>query len=229
MKNNIKIAIDGLSASGKSSLARYVARMLDISYLDTGSMYRAFSMMILEDGYEVDKIKNNVELLSSYFKNFNYEYVNGDVYLNGKNITSFLYEDRINSNVSKVSQIPYVRKSMIELQQTIGKNKSIVMDGRDIGTAVLPDAQFKFYITASSEIRAIRRLNQFEFENNGFIDEINKIKKALDERDYLDTKLESSPMKNLAHDVVEIDNSNLSLEETADIIIKMVKDYEDLK
>lgn len=223
MNEYIKIAIDGPSASGKSSLARLIAKKLDILYLDTGSMYRCLTLMLLRDGYINKKIyedKNIEQTLKKYFDKFDYSYSKGRIYLGDEDITSLLNSNEINKNVSKISQIPYVRKSMIEIQQRIAKDNSIVMDGRDIGTAVLPDADYKFHINADVSIRAKRRYEQLVSGSSN--ESVEKIEKDLEYRDYLDTKLDTSPMKNLASDVVKIDNSSMSLEETANHIIEII-------
>ena len=156
MSKIINIAIDGPAGSGKSTIAKIIAKKLNITYLDTGSMYRAFTYYALENNVESDDKENIIKLL----ENIDLVLDKDEIFVNGKNVTKEIRFENIDKNVSKYAAIKEVRERMVNIQRDISKGKSVIMDGRDIGSVVLPDAEFKFYMDASAEERAKRRYLQ---------------------------------------------------------------------
>lgn len=221
----IIIALDGHSACGKSTLAKLMAKELGYIYVDSGAMYRAVTYYLLENNI----IKTNqpfdqqdvIEALNDINISFNYNRVTGqsETYMNGICVEDEIRTLDVSNNVSKISTIPEVRAKLVELQQRIGKNKGIVMDGRDIGTVVFPDADLKLWITASNEVRAARRYKEMlERGHNVSLDDV--VKNVL-ERDRIDSTREVSPLVK-AEDAIEIDNSTLSKEETLQVAMRLV-------
>lgn len=206
------IAIDGPSGAGKSTIAKILAEKLKIEYLDTGAMYRAVTKYVLDnqiDIYDKDKLKkalNNVHL----------DFKDSCIYLNGENVEKAIRSKLINENVSEVSSILDVRKFLVKNQREISSEKSTILDGRDIGTVVFPNADYKFFLYASIEVRAKRRFDQ-KLSNETF----EQIKESIRKRDEYDSNREISPLKK-ADDAIEIDTSNLSIEETVDKIISYI-------
>ncbi|MDR1553563.1 MAG: (d)CMP kinase [Prevotellaceae bacterium] len=211
----IVIAIDGYSSTGKSSFAGKIARKLSYIYVDTGAMYRAVTLYCIENGFigncglNVDKIIENLEKIDIKFV-FNSNIKKNETFLNGENVESKIRNVEISNHVSEISTIPEVRTQMVALQREMGKNKGIVMDGRDIGTVVFPDAEIKIFMTAKPEIRAIRRYN--ELLQNGENVTLQEIEKNIRERDYIDTHRDTSPLKK-ADDAIVLDNSDISIDE----------------
>lgn len=213
-KENFVIAIDGPSASGKSTVAKEIAKILDISYLDTGAMYRAFTYYLLKENinFSEDEIKKVVEKIDI-------DIDKDSVILNGEDISKDIRGDEVTKNVSKVSAIPVVREVLVDLQRDISKGKSIVLDGRDIGTVVFPNAKYKFFITATAEERAMRRFKDEKSSLNKSYEEILEDLKA---RDILDTNREISPLKQ-AKDAYLIDSTEMSLREVVEKIINIIR------
>lgn len=224
----IIIAIDGHSACGKSTLAKALAKELKYIYIDSGAMYRAVTLYALnnewisDDGKEVNRIPL-VENLDNINISFNYNRVTGksDTYMNGINIEDEIRTMLVARSVSAVSKIKEVRARLVEFQQTLGKNKGIVMDGRDIGTVVFPDAELKLWITANMEVRTARRYKEL-IEMGGHVS-IEEVQKNIEMRDYEDSHRLESPLKR-ADDAVDIDNSYLSKEETLNEAVKLVNE-----
>lgn len=221
----IIIALDGHSACGKSTLAKLMAKELGYIYVDSGAMYRAVTYYLLENNIiKTNKTfnqQNVIEALDDINISFNYNRVTGqsETYLNGICVEDEIRTLDVSKNVSKISTIPEVRAKLVELQQRIGKNKGIVMDGRDIGTVVFPNADLKLWITASNEVRAARRYKEMlERGHNVSLDEV--VKNVL-ERDRIDSTREVSPLIK-AEDAIEIDNSTLSKEETLQVAMRLV-------
>lgn len=212
------IAIDGPSGSGKSTISNRLAEILNIEYLNTGAMYRAATFYFLENGLN-QKSKEN-EILSALDK-INIDFIDNEIYLNGKNIENEIRTDLITKNVSWVSANGKVRERLVDMQRDIASKKSFVLDGRDIGTVVFPNAKYKFYLTANARQRAMRRFDQHE--SNLSVDEIEK---AIIARDQYDSTREISPLKKAA-DAIEIDNSNLNIDQTIELILKNM-DKEDV-
>lgn len=214
--SNFIIALDGPSGSGKSTIANILAKKLKISYLNTGSMYRAVTLFFLENNIKKsDKI--DIDLL----RKINIDIKEDRVFLNGKDVSEKIRNKEVTENVSWVSSISLVRKYLVDMQRKISQNKSIVLDGRDIGTVVFPNAKYKFFLVASSEVRAKRRYEQNEIDKS-----LEEIQKDIEKRDYLDSHREISPLKK-AEDAIEIDSSNLTIDETIEEIINKM-DKEDV-
>lgn len=214
--SNFIIALDGPSGSGKSTIANILAKKLKISYLNTGSMYRALTLYFLENG-----IKNEKQIDLNILQNIKMDINEDRVFLNGKDVSDQIRNKIVTENVSWVSSIPLVRKYLVDMQRKISENKSIILDGRDIGTVVFPNAKYKFFLVASSEIRAKRRYEQNEIDKS-----LEEIQKDIEKRDYIDSHREISPLKK-ASDAIEIDSSNLTIDETIDEILRKM-DKEDV-
>lgn len=214
--SNFIIALDGPSGSGKSTIANILAKKLKISYLNTGSMYRAVTLFFLENNIEKsDKI--DIDLL----RKINIDIKEDKVFLNEKDVSDKIRNKEVTENVSWVSSIFLVREYLVDMQRKISQNKSIILDGRDIGTVVFPNAKYKFFLVASSEVRAKRRYEQNEIDKP-----LEEIQKDIEKRDYLDSHREISPLKK-AEDAIEIDSSNLTIDETIEEIINKM-DKEDV-
>lgn len=214
--SNFIIALDGPSGSGKSTIANILAKKLKISYLNTGSMYRAVTLFFLENNIKKsDKI--DIDLL----RKINIDIKEDRVFLNEKDVSDKIRNKEVTENVSWVSSIFLVRKYLVDMQRKISQNKSIILDGRDIGTVVFPNAKYKFFLVASSEVRAKRRYEQNEIDKS-----LKEIQKDIEKRDYLDSHREISPLKK-AEDAIEIDSSNLTIDETIEEIINKM-DKEDV-
>ncbi|PTX42864.1 cytidylate kinase [Christiangramia gaetbulicola] len=226
MEKKITIAIDGFSSTGKSTVAKRLAKELGYVYVDTGAMYRAVTLYMMrkifvsEDNIDEEAIIRHLPFINLHFE-FNEDLGYGEMYLNNENVEKEIRYLEVSQQVSKVSAIPQVRKKLVEQQQEMGENKGVVMDGRDIGTVVFPDAELKIFMTASTETRAQRRYD--ELKDRG--DDINfeDVLKNVKDRDYMDSTREDSPLIK-ADDAIEFDNSNLGLEEQFEKILKIAKD-----
>ena len=224
MKKQITIAIDGFSSTGKSTLAKQLAQQLGYIYVDTGAMYRAvayFAMqnqLISVDSFNKVDLVNQLKNIVLEFK-FNTELGFAEMYLNGTNVEKAIRTIEVSGYVSKVAEVSEVRAKLVEQQQEMGKNKGIVMDGRDIGTVVFPDAELKIFMTASAVTRAQRRFD--ELVQKGDSVSYDEVLKNVEERDYIDTHREDSPLV-MAEDAVEIDNSHLTREEQFQAVLELV-------
>jgi cytidylate kinase len=222
--NKITIAIDGFSSTGKSTLAKQLAQQLGYIYVDTGAMYRAvayFAMqnqLISVDSFNKVDLINQLKNIVLEFK-FNTELGFAEMYLNGANVEKAIRTIEVSGYVSKVAEVSEVRSKLVEQQQEMGKNKGIVMDGRDIGTVVFPDAELKIFMTASAATRAQRRFD--ELVQKGDAVTYEEVLKNVEERDYIDTHREDSPLV-MAEDAVEIDNSYLTREEQFQAVLDLV-------
>lgn len=223
--SKITIAIDGFSSTGKSTVAKQLAKHLGYVYIDTGAMYRAVAFYAMENGLISDD-DFNVEALVYQLPNieisFKFNEILGfaEVYLNGINVEKEIRTLRVSGFVSKVATVSQVRHKLVEQQQKMGKDKGVVMDGRDIGTVVFPDAELKLFMTASAEKRAVRRYE--ELINRGDKVIYEDVLANVQERDHMDTTRKDSPLEK-AKDAIEVDNSNLSLEEQFDKILQLAK------
>ncbi|UTG99121.1 (d)CMP kinase [Macrococcoides canis] len=210
--NKINIAIDGPAAAGKSTIAKRVAEALDMIYVDTGAMYRAITLAHLEQpDMDIDKLVQHIDL----------KLINESgqrIYLNGSDVSERIREHDVTLNVSRVASIGSVRTKLVTLQQQMTANKGVVMDGRDIGTKVIPDAELKIYMVASVEERAERRL--IDNTNRGIASTFEELKRDIERRDHLDMTREISPLTK-ADDAIEIDTTGKSIEEVTSQIIDL--------
>ena len=214
----INIALDGPAAAGKSTIAKLVAAKLSMVYVDTGAMYRAITYKYLQ----LNKTENFSELVESTELSLTYDEEKGQrVILDNQDVTDYLRENDVTNHVSYVSSKESVRSFAVEKQQELAQQKGIVMDGRDIGTVVLPDADLKIYMIASVEERALRR--QKDNELRDIQSTVEQLKKEIAERDHYDMNREISPLKK-AEDAITIDTTGMSIEEVTDKILKLVED-----
>jgi len=223
MIKKIIITIDGFSSCGKSTLARQLAGELNYVFIDSGAMYRAITLYFLRNHINW---KNKKEVLKA-LENINLEFLlnpatgKSDMYLNDENAAVLIRDMLVTENVSDVSTIKEVREFAVAQQQKMGENKGIVMDGRDIGTTVFPDAELKIFMTADTAIRVERRFKEM-FEKNPAIT-IEEVKNNLEMRDYIDSNREVSPLRK-ASDALILDNSNLTMQEQLKIALKWAKE-----
>lgn len=220
----ITIAIDGHSSTGKSTLAKQLAKYLGYVYVDTGAMYRAVTYFAMQNNiitsasFDVEKLKNELQNINLKFI-FNSNLGFAEIYLNDINIESEIRKIEVSNLVSKIAEISEVRSKLVEQQKEFGKNKGVVMDGRDIGTVVFPNAELKLFMTASAEIRAKRRFD--ELTAKGDFVSYEEVLKNVVERDEIDSNRKDSPLIK-AEDAVEIDNSYLNREEQFEKVITLV-------
>ncbi len=225
MDKKIIIAIDGFSSTGKSTLAKELAKHLGYVYVDTGAMYRAVAFFAMQNGYigkeffDKESLINCLPFIKLVFK-FNPDFGFAEMYLNDVNVEKEIRTIEVSNYVSKVAEISEVRSKLVEQQQEMGKKKGIVMDGRDIGTVVFPDAELKIFMNASAHTRAERRFK--ELKEKGDIVSFEEVLKNIEERDYIDTHRDDSPLVK-AKDALEFDNSNISKQEQFEKVLKLVK------
>ena len=220
MKHGFNLAIDGPAGAGKSTIAKRVAREKNYIYVDTGAMYRAMALYLIrqkiapEDTEEISKACMQAEI--------SIEYQHGEqvVLLNGENVNAYLRTEEVGNMASYSSAVPAVREKLVELQRKLAKTADVVMDGRDIGTVVLPDADVKVYLTASSHTRAKRRY--LELLEKGETADIEQIEQDIKERDYRDMHREHSPLRQ-AEDAVLLDSSGLTIEEVVERILDLCR------
>ena len=211
----ITIAIDGHSSCGKSTMAKDLAREVGYVYVDTGAMYRSVTLFALRnglftaDGIKEDELRRRMPEIKISFK-FNAETGRPDTYLNGELVEKDIRTMEVSNHVSPIATLGFVREAMVAQQQQMGKDKGVVMDGRDIGTTVFPNAELKVYVTASAEVRAQRRYDELKAE--GMEADYEEILKNVQERDYIDSHREVSPLRK-ADDAIELDNSNMTIAE----------------
>ena len=218
----IIIAIDGYSACGKSTTAKMVASILNYGYIDTGAMYRAVTLYFLDHYIDITNPKSVAKALSEIEITFHCNPKNGEneTFLNGLNVEKVIREMRVSEKVSEVSAIKAVRVSLVAQQQKMGKSKGILMDGRDIGTVVFPDADLKIFMTADFDIRAERR--QKELLEKGNLIDLDKVKGNLSKRDQIDTSRKESPLKR-AENAVEIDTTHVTFDEQVEQIVNLAQ------
>lgn len=207
----MQIAIDGPAGSGKSTVAKKIAEKLNIIYIDTGAMYRAMTLKLKD----IDK-----KFYEEACNNTNIEFINNKIFLDGKDVSSQIRSEEISKLTSDISKIDFVRKKLVSIQKEIADKNSVVMEGRDITTVVLPDADYKFYLNASSEIRAKRRTLQLK--EKGLNADYEEILRDIKKRDNNDIKRENSPLK-VADDAIVIDSSNLTAEESIEKILSYIR------
>ncbi|GAA3582861.1 (d)CMP kinase [Snuella lapsa] len=222
--NKITIAIDGFSSTGKSTIAKQLANQLGYVYVDSGAMYRAVTLYAMQNNLIGDayfKEETLIEQLPTIDISFAFNKTLGfaEVFLNGVNVEKDIRTLEVSGFVSQVAAVPEVRKQLVDQQRKIGENKGVVMDGRDIGTVVFPNADLKLFMTASAETRAERRYNEL-IERGDEVD-YQAVLKNVQERDYMDSNRKDSPLIK-AKDAIEIDNSNMTIDEQFKVISNLV-------
>lgn len=212
----IVIAIDGYSSCGKSTMAKDLAREIGYIYVDTGAMYRSVTLFAMRNGLfnaddtiKTDELEARMGEINISFK-LNEQTGRPDTYLNGERVEDEIRTIKVSHHVSPIAALPFVRAALVANQQAMGREKGIVMDGRDIGTVVFPDAELKVFVTASAEVRAQRRYD--ELKAKGMDADYNDILKNVEERDYIDSHREVSPLRK-ADDALELDNSHMTIAE----------------
>ena len=214
------IAIDGPAASGKSTSAKLLAKELGYLYLDTGAMYRCIAFSILENKIDI----SNQDSLAKFLKNFEIDLKktnnNLSFFVNGKNVTNKIRKSDVSQKVSEVSAIPIIREYMVRIQRSFTKNNSCVMEGRDIGTVVFPNAEFKFFFIASNEVRAKRR--QLELESLGEKKSLVNLMHEIKKRDKFDSERGHSPLRK-AFNAIEVDTTNMTIDEQVNFMLRKIK------
>ena len=216
----IVIAVDGYAATGKSTTARLVADKLGYTFIDTGAMYRAVTLYMVENGVSLNPdlpvFTSALEAISLDFR-YNPETQRRDMCLNGRNVEQEIREMDVNAQVSEVAAISEVRRRLVAIQQEMGSKGGVVMDGRDIGTVVFPNAELKVFLTASLEVRIERRMAQLEKKGKRAVQE--EVRDNLIHRDYIDSTRKDSPLR-MAEDAVEIDTTHLAIPEQVDLVVQ---------
>ncbi len=214
---SFNVAIDGPAGAGKSTVAKAVAKEMGLIYVDTGAMYRAMALFMLREGVDIKDRLKIAEKCTQADITIRYEDGVQVVYLNGENVNRYIRTEEVGEAASVISPVPKVRENMVRLQKALAAQSDCIMDGRDIGTCVLPGAQLKIYLTASSDVRAKRRYD--ELTAKGQSCHLQQIKEDIEDRDYRDMHREISPLKQ-AEDAVLVDTSHMSQEEVIDEIKK---------
>lgn len=222
----ITIAIDGFSSCGKSTMAKDLAKKLGYVYVDTGAMYRAVTLYAMRNGlFNADgsvktaDLERQMSKINITFK-LNKTAKRPDTYLNNELVENDIRTLEVSNHVSQIAAVPFIREAMVAQQQRMGKDKGVVMDGRDIGTTVFPEAELKVFVTASAEVRAQRRYD--ELKEKGMPADFNDILKNVQERDYIDSHREVSPLRK-APDAIELDNSHMTITEQSAWLMEQVK------
>lgn len=210
------VAIDGPAGAGKSTIAKKVANILNIEYIDTGAMFRAITLKVLNEGIDPKDSKSIIAILAST----DIDFIDNTIYLDNQDVSLDIRENEISKMASHIAKIREVRTKLLELQRDIAKNKSVVMDGRDIATIVLPEADHKFYLTASVDKRADRRYKELVNKNSLDIS-YESIKDDIIKRDRIDSSREIAPLKQ-AKDAILIDSSDLNIDQTVDSIVSII-------
>ncbi len=218
----IRIAIDGPAAAGKSTVAKLIADKLDFVYIDTGAMYRALTLKVIQEQIKFDNEKMITETLTNTKIEFKAVSDGQLVFLDDIDVTAKIRSTEVSQAVSHIAQLAEVRKQLVRRQQLLANNHSVVMDGRDIGTTVLPDAEVKVFLIASVDERAQRRHD--ENIKNGFSSDLQILKEEIADRDHRDENRKESPLTQ-AKDAVSIDTTAMSIDEVVEKIIKLVTDY----
>lgn len=224
--SKITVAIDGYSSCGKSTLAKALAQKLDYNYIDTGAMYRAVTIYCLRNGIIKDSKVDHEKLLAS-LKDIDVSFVyntltkTSEVFLNGEHVEREIRTMEVANNVSAISSIREVREKMVILQRAMGKNKGVIMDGRDIGSHVFPNAELKLFMTADTDVRTQRRMD--ELSSKGELHTFEDVKHNLMKRDHDDTTRKENPLRQ-AEDAVVLDNTDLTKEEQLNYVLKLIND-----
>ena len=211
----IIIAIDGHSSCGKSTMAKELAKTIHYKYIDSGAMYRAVTLYCIKNGFfkddvlDLEAIKQSINDIHVSFE-FNEETGNSDTYINGENVEKQIRNMEVADKVSPVAAVGFIREAMVKQQQVMGEHKGIVMDGRDIGTVVFPDAELKFFVTARPEVRAQRRLDELVAKGESV--NFDEVLKNIEKRDFIDSTRKDGPLRK-ADDAVVLDNSDMTIAE----------------
>jgi len=223
----LTIAIDGHSSCGKSTMAKDLAKEIGYIYVDTGAMYRAVTLYAMRQGLIDAEGNINVEELEKQLADINISFQlnketgRPDTFLNGENVEAQIRTMEVSAHVSPVATLPFVRRKLVEEQQKMGEGGGIVMDGRDIGTVVFPNADLKIFVTASAEVRAERRYK--ELKEKGEAADYDEILENVKQRDYIDTHRETSPLRK-ADDALELDNSHMTIDEQRQWLLDRVQE-----
>ena len=215
MKNLI-VAIDGPAGSGKSTIAKLLAKKYDLTYIDTGAMYRMITLYLLENNIDINDLKEVERVLNTV----NLDMQGDKFYLDNVDVSTKIREKRINDNVSKVASIKIVRSNLVDLQRKVSNNKNVILDGRDVGTVIFPNAQVKIFLIASPEERARRRYNEFLEKKTEITYE--EVLNSIKERDHIDSTRDESPFVK-ADDAIELDSTNLTIDDVVNFISKEIE------
>lgn len=215
MKSNLVIAVDGPAGAGKSTIAKIIAKNLNINYIDTGAMYRAITYKCLKNNIDI----NNEEEVSKLTKNTDIDFKNNNIYLDGEILTDEIRTMEVSNNVSNVAKIKDVRYLMVDVQREIGKRSSVILDGRDIGSYVFPDADYKFFLIATPEERGKRRF--IELSKKGYETTLEEIIQDIIKRDEIDSSREFAPLVK-SEDAIEIDTTGKTIDEVVETVISKI-------
>ena len=218
---SFNIAIDGPAGAGKSTIAKLAAKELSFIYVDTGAMYRTIALGLLRAGTDIEDAAALKKQLSDIEVTISYENGAQQVFLNGENVTGLIRTEQVSDMTSRSSAKPQVREKLTELQRTLAKKEDVLMDGRDIGTMILPDAQLKIFLTASVKTRAERRYK--ELQEKGEKKDFSAIKEEIEKRDYQDMTRAIAPLKQ-AEDAVYLDTSHMNIDEVVEAIKKLYRE-----
>ena len=212
---NLVIAVDGPAGAGKSTIAKIVADKLNINYIDTGAMYRAITYKVLQNDIDV----NNEDQIIEIAKNSDIYFKDNNIYLDGKILKEEIRTPEVSNNVSNIAQIKEVRYLMVDVQREIGRRNSVILDGRDIGSYVFPNADYKFYLIATPNERGMRRFK--ELKEKGYDTSLEEIIKDIIKRDEIDSNREFAPLVK-AEDAIEIDTTGKSIDEVVDFVLSKI-------
>ncbi|MBP3913840.1 MAG: (d)CMP kinase [Lachnospiraceae bacterium] len=223
----MNIAIDGPAGAGKSTIAKKAAEHLGSVYVDTGAMYRAIGLYMLQNGISMEE--EDAVLRALDHCDIDLRYLDGTqhIFLNGNDVSTDVRKEEVGKAASIVSKIMPVRERLVDLQRIIASKTSVVMDGRDIGTVVLPDAELKIYLTASSHVRALRRYEELRLKNAAEVPDLASIERDIRLRDEQDMNREHSPLRK-ADDAVEVDSSEMTIDEVTNYILRLASEKEGL-
>ena len=221
LNKRLNIAIDGPAGAGKSTIAKMVSKKLNCIYVDTGAMYRAVALFFIKNGIASDDEKRIAKEIENIQVDIQFEAGDQKVLLNGKDVTEEIRAERVGNWASEISKYTLVREYLVKMQREVATKQDVVMDGRDIGTVVLPQANVKIYLTASSKVRAMRRYN--ELTQKGVFCDIHDIEQGIMERDAQDMNREISPLRQVK-DAILIDSSNMTIDEVVEKIVSLARE-----
>lgn len=217
---NISVAIDGPAGAGKSTVAKAVAKRMDLLYIDTGAMYRAVTFLVLKEGHDINDEQKIIDIAKN--TTFNFSIDGSEIFVNGENRSKEIRSPRVSEKVSLVSKIGDLRTVLVNAQRNLAENHDVIMDGRDIGTHVLPQADLKIFLTASVEERATRRFEELSRDNQAEPVTFDAVKNNIIQRDNIDSNRDQAPLVK-AEDAIEIDTTTLTTNEVIEEIIKLIR------